>query len=245
MKMSKFLLMPLAFAIMTNSAIAGDLSKAQIISKTGDWRVTKVIDSMTDKASCTGLYKNNFDIQLSENKLYIDMRSKGSVDGFSFRIDDDQPITQLPTEIEKNIGIVRIGGETNEDKAAFSRLLQGNRLRVRVLTLLGSDENYDISLNGFNESYAVITSTECGSTQQQKNQTSTDNNTMLIPKDISGLIKKADFLNDKCRGGSGDNPETIKSCDERDKYVDLLHNKGWCYGKASQIEADKTWQKCE
>ena len=246
MRFSKFSLTAIIFAIMTNSAIAGDLSNAQTISKTGDWRVTRVIDNMTDKASCTGLYKNNFDIQLSENKLYIDMRGKGSVDGFTFRIDDDQPITQLPTKIEQNIGVVRIGGETNDDKIAFSRLLKGNRLRVRVLTLLGSAEDYDISLNGFSESYAVITGSDCGSTQQQPNQTSTNNNdTVSIPKEISGLIKKTDFLNDKCRGGSGDNPETMKSCDERDKYVDLLHKKGWCYGTSSQIEADKTWQKCE
>lgn len=64
------------------------------------------------------------------------------------------------------------------------------------------------------------------------------------PKDIAALIAREEELNDKCRGGSGDNPATMKACDERDVLVKQLKAKGWCWGREDQYGYQKYWQKC-
>jgi hypothetical protein len=66
-----------------------------------------------------------------------------------------------------------------------------------------------------------------------------------VPANIAALIKTEDKLNDKCRGGSGDDPATMKACDQREKYVKKLEKLGWCWGHAGQIDADRTWEKCK
>ncbi len=58
------------------------------------------------------------------------------------------------------------------------------------------------------------------------------------------LIKQANKLNDQCRGGSGDNLATIKACDKRDKIIDELALKGWCYGHEGQAGYQRQWEKC-
>jgi hypothetical protein len=62
---------------------------------------------------------------------------------------------------------------------------------------------------------------------------------------VQALISKEEVLNDRCRGGSGDDPETNKSCAERDAAVEQLKLAGWCWGTDNQVEADKKWQRCE
>ena len=64
------------------------------------------------------------------------------------------------------------------------------------------------------------------------------------PANVSALVKAETRLNERCRGGSGDDPATMKACDEREKYVRKLKSLGWCYGRPDQIDADRTWQKC-
>lgn len=66
------------------------------------------------------------------------------------------------------------------------------------------------------------------------------------PPGIKAAIDKAEDLNDKCRGGSGDNPKTMGLCDQRDKAYTEIKKQGWCFGDSSknEIEANKTWQKC-
>jgi class 3 adenylate cyclase len=56
------------------------------------------------------------------------------------------------------------------------------------------------------------------------------------PSDISRLMRNEEVSNDKCRGGSGDMEETGSACAERDRLVEVLANRGWCY--------DKSWQRC-
>lgn len=58
------------------------------------------------------------------------------------------------------------------------------------------------------------------------------------------LFAQEDKLNDRCRGGSGDDPNTQKACDARDKIDAQLKQMGWCWGHAGQIEADKKWEHC-
>jgi len=64
------------------------------------------------------------------------------------------------------------------------------------------------------------------------------------PKDVASLIAKEEQLNDKCRGGSGDDPSTTKACDQRDGLFKQIEAKNWCWGKEGQLEYQKKWQKC-
>lgn len=66
------------------------------------------------------------------------------------------------------------------------------------------------------------------------------------PPKIAAAIKNVEDLNDKCRGGSGDNPETMAFCDKRDAAYSAIHKQGWCYGDDSraQVESEKQWQPC-
>jgi hypothetical protein len=63
-------------------------------------------------------------------------------------------------------------------------------------------------------------------------------------KQIDVLIAQEEELNHKCRGGSGDEPATMKACDERDAIVEKLKTKGWCWGHDGQVEFKKQWEKC-
>ncbi len=67
-----------------------------------------------------------------------------------------------------------------------------------------------------------------------------------IPKIIQDKILQYEKLNDSCRGGSGDDPKTIESCEERDTlYVDIK-NGGWCWGSENEKAAgnDLNWLPC-
>ncbi|MEI1723012.1 hypothetical protein V8Q13_05455 [Acinetobacter baumannii] len=67
-----------------------------------------------------------------------------------------------------------------------------------------------------------------------------------IPNIIQDKIHQFEKLNDSCRGGSGDDPKTIESCNARDAlYVDIKKG-GWCWGSENQNAAgsDLIWLPC-
>lgn len=64
------------------------------------------------------------------------------------------------------------------------------------------------------------------------------------PKDIAQLIARAERLNDKCRGGPGDDPATEKACGARDVTFRKIKAKNWCWGHDGQVGADRTWERC-
>lgn len=64
------------------------------------------------------------------------------------------------------------------------------------------------------------------------------------PKDVTLLIAQAETLNDRCRGGSGDDPATEKACGERDVIFRKIKAKNWCWGHDGQVGADRTWERC-
>jgi hypothetical protein len=67
------------------------------------------------------------------------------------------------------------------------------------------------------------------------------------PADVQQLIEKSETLNDKCRGGSGNNPSTMKACDQRDKLLENIEKKGWCYGSYNRDDAryNYRWLPCK
>lgn len=56
------------------------------------------------------------------------------------------------------------------------------------------------------------------------------------PSDLSRLMRNEEVSNDKCTDGSGDLEETGRACAERDRLVEVLADRGWCY--------EKSWQRC-
>ncbi|QET01120.1 hypothetical protein FOB72_03070 [Cupriavidus pauculus] len=58
------------------------------------------------------------------------------------------------------------------------------------------------------------------------------------------LFEQAERLNDRCRGGSGDDPATMRACDQRDAVITRLKKAGWCYGKESDYGYQRVWQRC-
>lgn len=67
---------------------------------------------------------------------------------------------------------------------------------------------------------------------------------------IRAAQAKWEDLNELCRGGSGDDPKTLKACDEREQIADQLRTVGYCFEEGSP--ADETadhvipsgWQAC-
>jgi len=65
-----------------------------------------------------------------------------------------------------------------------------------------------------------------------------------VPQDVAQLMAQEEKLNDRCRGGSGDDNATQKACDVRDDLLRKLQSKNWCWGHEEQIGAERTWEPC-
>jgi hypothetical protein len=128
-------------AISAGTALAGTLSGAPVVFRSGDWSVLRTVDQMTDKTSCTGIYKSDYGIQLTDDELYIKVR--GGIKGVVLRF-GDQPAEKmrLATKSEQNISSIDVEG------SAFEKLLGSSRLRAQVLTVLGNVVDFDVDLNG-------------------------------------------------------------------------------------------------
>lgn len=61
---------------------------------------------------------------------------------------------------------------------------------------------------------------------------------------VQDLIKQEEALNDRCRGGSGDEASTWEACSQRDALSGALQKQGWCYGTPKQAEYQKEWARC-
>lgn len=58
------------------------------------------------------------------------------------------------------------------------------------------------------------------------------------------LIAQAESWNDKCRGGSGDDPQIELICTKRDQAFLKANKAGWCNGKINQATYEYKWHKC-
>jgi class 3 adenylate cyclase len=56
------------------------------------------------------------------------------------------------------------------------------------------------------------------------------------PSELSRLMRNEEVSDNKCRDDSGDLEETGRACAERDRLVEVLADRGWCY--------EKSWQRC-
>lgn len=65
------------------------------------------------------------------------------------------------------------------------------------------------------------------------------------PADVSRLIAQMEPLNDVCRGGSGDDPATVKACAQRDLKFAQIRKAGWCLGPEDAPAYQQTWMRCQ
>lgn len=66
----------------------------------------------------------------------------------------------------------------------------------------------------------------------------------IPPDDVAKLITREKDLDEKCRDGSGDSPDTQEACDERDALFSEIKSKGWCWGPGDKPEYQKDWMPC-
>lgn len=120
--------------------------------KAGVWHVHQELDAMTDKKSCTALYRNDWKIQGTATAMYLGFKGRGGVKFYTLRY-DDQPAEsqQSATKMEKDISAVII-----DSSNSFDRIYNGKRLRAQVGTILGALIVEDIDLTGFKEAVDYI-----------------------------------------------------------------------------------------
>ena len=120
---------------------AQGLKDAKPTLKTGNWTVLRSVDTMTDKVSCTGIYKANIGVQLARDRLFV--KIAGGIQSVTLRFGEDPPQgLRLPQDMEKKVNSVIIEG--NE----FRQALETARLRVQVLTLVRGVATEDLDTTG-------------------------------------------------------------------------------------------------
>ena len=58
------------------------------------------------------------------------------------------------------------------------------------------------------------------------------------------LIKRWIEANGYCRGGSGDDRETLAWCSVREGLSEVLAVRDWCYGKKDEYGYQLKWHRC-
>jgi ribosomal protein L32 len=66
----------------------------------------------------------------------------------------------------------------------------------------------------------------------------------IPPDDVAKLITREKAVDEKCRGGSGDDTNTQTACNERDALFSEIKSKGWCWGPDNKAEYQKDWMPC-
>jgi hypothetical protein len=150
------MLLTLGMVLLATAASASGFGT--LLEKKGDWTIYRDKDAMTDKVSCVAIYKGDGQFQLADDSFAIDMRGRGGVESYQYRIDDQPPTDlQLATDIEQQVGVVLI------KDPGLSSILAGKRLRIQVLTLLSSEPTFDINLSDVSAAHAVIVGPQCNS----------------------------------------------------------------------------------
>lgn len=141
----------LGLIVFNPLAAAAGLKDAKPVFHTGNWKVLRSADAMTDATTCTGIYKVNYGIQLAKDGLYISVR--GGLQSITLRFGDApaNPM-RIPQKLEKDVGAVIIDG------GDFYELTKANRLRLEVLTLVSGVHNEDLDITGIQEAVENIKS---------------------------------------------------------------------------------------
>lgn len=124
-------------------------AKLQPAVAVAGWTLQKKASNFSGEVDCYLSPRGKPHVQISKDVMYVSYRGRGGVQGFRFRL-DDEPISdmRLPTPIDQQIGAVRVDG------VDFNGILNAQRLRLQVLTLIAGIAEEDIRLSGIAEQYA-------------------------------------------------------------------------------------------
>lgn len=176
MKKAAALALLLGIAIPPSTS-AQSLKDAETVFSSGNWKVLRSINLMDDSVHCTGIYQDDYSVQLSDGSLYLGIQ--GGVQAVTLRFDEDPPgRLRLATKMEKDIRSVIITGKE------FSRLESSSRLRYQVSTLVRGLATGELDLNGFSAALDNIRR-KCPATSTPESET---NASTLSPQCTPTLI---------------------------------------------------------
>jgi hypothetical protein len=130
---------------------------AELLQETGNWRVMRVIDSMSDNVSCYARNIKNGAVQMEATALYVNYRGRGQLGGsYRFRLGDGEAGTtqQLVRDTRGLSLAVLLKGD-------FKAALAAKRLRVRADIPGGPAIEDDIDLDGAAAAHAAILGPQC------------------------------------------------------------------------------------
>jgi hypothetical protein len=149
MKYAATVLSILMLIAASNGASAQSLKDSPTTLKVGSWSVLRSVDSMTDKVSCTGIYKSNYGIQLTPKALYV--KVAGGIQSVTLRFNEEPPLAmRLPQKMEKDVGTVIIDGRE------FSQAVESSRIRLQALTLVRGLASEDLDTTGIKAAFEHI-----------------------------------------------------------------------------------------
>ena len=138
---TQLLKIALTTALFAGAAHAVTLNDAKVAFRAGNWKVLRIIDPMTDKINCAGIYKDDNSIQLSADNLIIGVQ--GGVGLVTLRYGDEPAKDfRLAQDMERRLRAVIISGTD------FQELAGSKRLRYSVLTALDNSVSGDLNLEG-------------------------------------------------------------------------------------------------
>lgn len=149
--MKVFVALSIAVTILLSPSygLAQNLKEAPVVFRAGNWKVLRTVDKMDDKTNCTGIYKEDYGVQLTEDTLYL--KVQGGVEAVTLRF-GDKPAQKLrlAKELEKKLRAVML------TDSEFDELSGSGRLLYQVNTIINSVKTNEINLTGFEETLANI-----------------------------------------------------------------------------------------
>jgi hypothetical protein len=146
-------------AVSSNSDVAVKPAKAAapVVEKSANanWKINKLVDSMSDAVTCIAYYRDNKAIQLTAGSLAISYRGRGGVSMGTWRIDDNAPLQRLATDTEKSVGAFFWEG------SELARVLSGSRLRVQMFTILSTIQQDDLDTTGIATVWQALREGRC------------------------------------------------------------------------------------
>lgn len=149
MKVNIYFIAVTMITVLIGQSVFAGFKDAKLAFKAGNWSVYRSIDPMKDTVDCTGVYKENYGIQLTDNTLFVSV--EGGLKSVTLRF-GDKPARdlRLASSMEKRVGSIIISGQD------FAELLESQRLRVQASTLIRGLANEDLDLSGLSEAVENI-----------------------------------------------------------------------------------------
>ena len=109
---------------------------------------------MTDKVTCTGIWRDEYRVQLNAEAFYINRKGQGGVDAYHVRI-DDAPAKEmvLATRTERDISAIMLKN--------IAELVRAKRLRVSGISILQSAIELYLDIADIAEAHAAIRGPKC------------------------------------------------------------------------------------